>query len=106
MVQMSRFVLPIFAFALTATAAAAPPAPLLGFSDSGAAAQRALEARFDASLNPKTLRGWMNQLPPHPPLLGPPYDKQNADLRAPLFRSWGYAPRLEEFQVLFPTPKL
>src|SRR3954469_15929561 len=104
MVQMSRFVLPIFAFALTATAAAAPPAPLLGFSDSGAAAQRALEARFDASLNPENLRGWMKQLTAHPHHLGSPYDKQNAELMASLFRSWGYDTRLEEFQVLFPTP--
>jgi N-acetylated-alpha-linked acidic dipeptidase len=106
MVQMSRFVLPIFAFALTATAAAAPPAPLLGFSDAGAAAQRALEARFDASLNPENLRGWMKQLTAHPHHLGSSYGKQNAELMASLFRSWGYDTRLEEFQVLFPTPKL
>jgi N-acetylated-alpha-linked acidic dipeptidase len=115
MPQMSRFALPLFALALTATAAAAPqaaptpgsaPAPLLGFSDAGAAAQRALEARFDASLNPENLRGWMKQLTAHPHHIGSPYGKQNAELLASLFRSWGYDTRIEEFMVLFPTPKV
>jgi N-acetylated-alpha-linked acidic dipeptidase len=112
MPQTSRFALPILAFAtlvMTASAAAAPPsptppAPLLGFHD--AAAQRALEARFDASLNAENLRTWMKQLTAHPHHLGSPYGKQNAEFMAALFRSWGYDTRIEEFQVLFPTPKV
>jgi len=114
MPQMSRIALPIFALALTATAAAAPPTPaaagapgpLLGFSDAGAAAERALETRFDAALNAENLRSWMKQLSAHPHHVGSPYGKENAEFMASLFRSWGYDTRIEEFEVLFPTPKL
>jgi len=106
--QISRFTLSLLALALTASAAAAPqaPAPLLGFSDTGAAAERSLEERFDASLNPENLRTWMKQLTAHPHHVGSPHGKQNAELMASLFRSWGYDTRIEEFQVLFPTPKI
>jgi N-acetylated-alpha-linked acidic dipeptidase len=106
--QRCRFTLPVLALALTASAAAAPqePAPLLGFSEPRAAAQRELEARFDASLNPENLRNWMQQLSAHPHHVGSPYGKQNAELMASLFRSWGYETRIEEFRVLFPTPKI
>ena len=38
--------------------------------------------------------------------MGSPWDKQNADFLAGLFRSFGYDTRIEEFEVLFPTPKL
>jgi N-acetylated-alpha-linked acidic dipeptidase len=113
---MSRVALPIFALALAATAAAAPQKPptppagasasMLGFTDAGAAAQRALEARFDASLKAENLRGWMKQLTAHPHHLGSPHGKQNAELMASLFRSWGYDTKIEEFSVLFPTPKV
>src|SRR5262249_25079291 len=30
---------------------------------------------------------------------------ENAEFLAGLFRSWGYATRIEEFQILFPTPR-
>jgi len=79
---------------------------MLGFTDAGAAAQRALEARFDASLNAENLRGWMKQLSARPHHIGSPYGKQNAEFMASLFRSWGYDTRIEEFSVLFPTPKV
>lgn len=78
---------------------------LLGFEDGQAMIQRALEARFDSSLNRDNLREWMKRLTARPHHTGSAYDKDNAEFIASLFRSWGYATRLEEFQVLFPTPK-
>jgi len=78
---------------------------LLGFSDERARAQRALEQRFDASLSASDLRDWMRRLSARPHHLGSPYGKENADFLASLFRSWGYDTRIEEFRVLFPTPK-
>jgi len=78
---------------------------LLGFSDERARAQRALEQRFDSLLKADDLREWMRRLSARPHHLGSPYDKENADLLASLFRSWGYDTRIEEFRVLFPTPK-
>jgi N-acetylated-alpha-linked acidic dipeptidase len=80
--------------------------PMLGFSREGAARQRALEARFDASLKRENLRDWMKRLTARPHHLGSAYDKANAEFIASQLRSWGYETEIEEFEVLFPTPKL
>lgn len=78
---------------------------LLGFGPEHSMTQRALEARFDAVLSADNLRTWMKRLSARPHHLGSRYNKENADFIASQFRSWGYETRLEEFQVLFPTPK-
>ncbi|HEY7216018.1 MAG TPA: M28 family metallopeptidase [Thermoanaerobaculia bacterium] len=104
--------LPILLLLLLAVAAGAQPsapaggASLLGFSDARAAEQRTLEARFDSYLKAANLREWMQRLSAHPHHVGSPYGKNNAEFMAELFRSWGYDARIEEFQVLFPTPKV
>ena len=93
---------------VSTTFAQPPPAstpPILGFAAESAAAQLALESRFDADLKPENLREWMKRLSARPHHLGSPYNKQNADFIAGLFRSWGYDTKLEEFHVLFPTPR-
>lgn len=79
---------------------------MMGFSPANVAAQRQLEARFDASLSPTNLRDWMKRLSARPHHLGSAYNKQNADFIAAQFRSWGYETKLEQFEVLFPTPKM
>src|SRR5262245_53869648 len=78
---------------------------MLGFSEQGASSQSVLEARFDESLNSANLVSWLKRLSARPHHLGSPYNKENADFIAAQFRSWGYDTKLEEFQVLFPTPK-
>ncbi len=78
---------------------------MLGFSSASVQAQTALEARFDANVRAENLRDWMKQLSARPHHLGSPYNKVNADFIAAQFRSWGYETKLEEFHVLFPTPK-
>jgi N-acetylated-alpha-linked acidic dipeptidase len=78
---------------------------LMGFSDERARAERALEQRFDASLRADDLREWMRRLSARPHHVGSPYDKENAEFLASLFKSWGYDTKIEEFRVLFPTPK-
>jgi N-acetylated-alpha-linked acidic dipeptidase len=114
MFRTLRPILPLLAVAPVlllggAAAPAAPqpstPQPLLGFSAERAAAQRDLEARFDALLRAENLRTWMQRLSSHPHPVGSPWGKQNAEFMAGLFRSWGYDVAIEEFQVLFPTPK-
>ncbi len=79
---------------------------MLGFSQQSASIQTALESRFDAVLNPENLRSWMKRLSARPHHLGSRYNKENADFIASQFRSWGYETKLEEFEVLFPTPKI
>jgi N-acetylated-alpha-linked acidic dipeptidase len=80
--------------------------PLLGFDAAASAAERQLEQRFDAGLDPANLRTWLEHLAAHPHHVGSPWDRSNADYLAGLFRSWGYDTTVEEFQVLFPTPKV
>src|SRR5437762_14005826 len=99
-----------FAIALFLAAtlfAQTPPSepPMLGFSPANAAKERALEAQFDSSLKRDDLRDWLKRLSARPHHLGSAYDKENAEFIASLFKSWGYDTNIEEFQVLFPTPK-
>src|SRR5437879_4191021 len=79
--------------------------PLLGFDRGSIAAERALEARFDAALHPEDLRAWLKRLSAHPHHIGSPYGKENAEFIASQFRAWGFDTQIEEFSVLFPTPK-
>jgi len=78
---------------------------MLGFTEQSASSQALLEARFDESLSSTNMLAWLKRLSARPHHLGSPYNKENADFIASQFRSWGYDTKLEEFQVLFPTPK-
>ncbi|HEY8020918.1 MAG TPA: PA domain-containing protein, partial [Thermoanaerobaculia bacterium] len=88
-----------------AAAEAVPEPPLAGFSAAHAADERALEARFDAALRKDDLREWMQRLSARPHAVGSARGGENAEFMAGLFRSWGYQTAIEEFRVLFPTPK-
>jgi len=105
--RLSCLVAVFVLFALLCSIAAQTTAdrPLLGFDRSSTAAERALETRFDATLNPSDLRGWMKRLSARPHHLGSPYGKENAEFIAAQFRAWGFDTQIEEFSVLFPTPK-
>ena len=80
--------------------------PLLGFSRESVSKERALESHFDSMLQKDNLRAWMKRLTARPHHLGSSYDKENAEFIAAQFRAWGYDTQIEEFRVLFPTPKL
>jgi N-acetylated-alpha-linked acidic dipeptidase len=96
--------LPAFALLLTTTLLAQPaPPPIFGFADP--AKQQALEKKFDAQLSRANLEAWMKRLAARPHHLGSAYGKENAELIASLFKSWGYETAIERFDVLFPTPK-
>jgi N-acetylated-alpha-linked acidic dipeptidase len=78
---------------------------IFGFTSQSSAAQREIEAKFDTHLRAENLRDWMKRLTARPHHLGSGYNKENAGFIASLFKSWGYETALEEFHVLFPTPK-
>ena len=82
-----------------------PEKTLMGFTAEGSDLERALESKFDATLNPQDLRAWMKRLSARPHHVGSPYDHDNAEFLAGLYRSWGFDAKIEEFSVLFPTPK-
>ena len=85
---------------------AQPSPPILGFTEARAKAQHELESRFDAQLKAGNLREWMKRLSSRPHHTGSPWGRQNAEFMAGLLKSWGWDAQIEEFQVLFPTPKL
>ncbi|HYM62135.1 MAG TPA: transferrin receptor-like dimerization domain-containing protein [Thermoanaerobaculia bacterium] len=97
--------------ALTALALAislstfAADAPITGFTAANAAKERALESQLDSKVNAQDLRTWLERLAARPHHIGSPYDKENAEFIASLFRSWGYDTTIEEYYPLFPTPK-
>ncbi|MCY7377133.1 MAG: M28 family peptidase [Pyrinomonadaceae bacterium] len=78
---------------------------LLGFSAENIAAQKALEKKFDASLKRENLREWLKRMSARPHHVGSPHGKDNAEFMLALFKSWGYDAQIEQFDVLFPTPK-
>ncbi|HEY8713138.1 MAG TPA: transferrin receptor-like dimerization domain-containing protein [Thermoanaerobaculia bacterium] len=80
--------------------------PIFGFTATTAVKERALESQFDALLNRDNLRNWMKRLSARPHHLGSAFDRDNAEFIASLYRSWGYDTNIEEFRVLFPTPKI
>jgi N-acetylated-alpha-linked acidic dipeptidase len=78
---------------------------LLGFSPRASAEQVRLEQRFDADLAPAELRSWMEQLTSAPNHVGSAHDKENAEFILRKFREWGWDASIEEFTVLYPTPR-
>jgi len=78
---------------------------IMGFTAEGSRAEKAAEAKFDSFLKADNLREWMRRLSARPHHLGSAYDHDNAEFIASLMRGWGYETQIEEFQVLFPTPK-
>ncbi len=78
---------------------------LQGFSASHAMSEAQLEARFDSNLSAGDLRSWMEQLSSAPNHVGSPHDKANAEFLLRKFREWGWDAAIEEFSVLYPTPR-
>src|SRR5690349_4601112 len=78
---------------------------LFGFTAATSHAERDLENKFRAIPDPKNLRDYMQKLSARPHHVGSPYDKQNAEWILSQFKSWGLDAQIEQFDVLFPTPK-
>ncbi|MDQ3800058.1 MAG: M28 family peptidase [Acidobacteriota bacterium] len=95
----------LLAFSVAAQSTAPNEKMLLGFSAAASVRQAALEQRFDSILRRENLRDWMKRMSARPHHVGSPYAKENAEFMASLFKSWGYETRIEQFDVLFPTPK-
>lgn len=78
---------------------------LMGFSAENSSKQADLEGKFDSYLKRENLREWMKRLSARPHHVGSPYGKENAEFMLSLFKSWGFDAQIEQFDVLFPTPK-
>ena len=96
-------------FLLSTLALSAAPteksAPLQGFSSSASQAEREWEGKFRSIPAPDNLRDYMKRLSARPHHVGSPYDKDNAEWILSHFKEWGWDAHIENFDVLFPTPK-
>ena len=87
--------------ALFAAVAGAALVPAAG----SAAPDKALEARFDAQIDPAEMGGWLKTMSAEPIHVGAPHNKKNAEMTLAQFKSWGWDAKIETFWVLYPTPK-
>src|SRR6202167_5750130 len=107
----TRFLTAPLCILLIATPAMpAPPATtdapaLAGFSTESARTEREVEDKFRALPDRANLRQYMQRLSAHPHHVGSPYDKDNAEWMLGKFKEWGWDAKIENYYVLFPTPK-
>ena len=78
---------------------------ILGFDAEGSRAQRAIESRFDASIDAREMDEWMRRMSAEPHHVGSAASRENAEFMADLFESWGYETEIAEYQILLPTPR-
>jgi N-acetylated-alpha-linked acidic dipeptidase len=94
----------VLAFPLVA-AAPPPQGDILGFTPASSRVQRDWEDKFRAIPDPARMRANMQLLSARPHHVGSPYDKQNAEWILKQFQDAGWDAHIEQFNVLFPTPK-
>jgi N-acetylated-alpha-linked acidic dipeptidase len=103
MKTLPRSILPFCLLLSTAPAADTPT--LQGFSADASTSERAWEAKFKAIPSADNLREYMQRLAARPHHVGSPYDKENAEWILSKFKEWGLDAKIENFDVLFPSPK-
>jgi len=81
-------------------------AALVGYSPRASQSEREWETKFRAIPDPANLREYMRRLSARPHHVGSPYDKDNAEWILAHFKEWGLDAHIEQFDVLFPTPKV
>src|SRR5579871_201406 len=107
-VQISMKRLVIYSLCLCVCVQSAYPAEtgtLRGFSTESTRTERDWETKFRAMPDPANLRSYMQRLAARPHHVGSPYDQDNAEWLLSKFKEWGLDAKIENFDVLFPTPK-
>ncbi|MBI3568965.1 MAG: M28 family peptidase [Gemmatimonadetes bacterium] len=84
---------------------AADATDLRGYTTASSKVERDWETRFRAIPEPARQRESMRILSARPHHVGSPYGKQDAEWLRDQMASYGWQATIEEFQVLFPTPK-
>ena len=112
-VYSRKFGVALACLSLTGLAGAAtPPAQvpqagqgMLGFTANGASRERQFEQKFNALLSAGEMRDWLKRMSSEPNQVGSPHDKVNAEWMLAQFKQWGWDAHIEQFDVLYPTPK-
>lgn len=100
-----RFTFIVLLAVFIPTAPAENGTAMLGFGPESAAKQRAIEEQLDRSVNKDNLHDWLKHMSARPHHVGSPYGKEVAEFMLAKFKEWGFDAQIEEFHVLFPTPK-
>jgi N-acetylated-alpha-linked acidic dipeptidase len=79
--------------------------PLQGFAAGSSQSERDWENKFRSLPSADNMREDMRLLSARPHHVGSPYDQQNAEWMLGKFKEWGWDAQIENFDVLFPTPK-
>ncbi len=106
---MRRAAASLLIFTLTGSLPAQPAASeprVLGFTTQSEPGEVSWEQRFKLLPDPQRMRANMERLSARPHHVGSPYDKENAEWILAQYKQWGWDAHIEEFQVLFPTPKM
>jgi N-acetylated-alpha-linked acidic dipeptidase len=96
--------LPLGLFILFFAVLTAADLNIRGFPRSSLGAERTWEEKARAGIQAERIRQYLEQMAARPHLAGSPGSKAVADTIAGLLRSWGLDVRVEEFEVLLPTP--
>ncbi len=78
---------------------------VLGSLDAAAQQGQAWDARFRAIPEARNLGEYVRIMSARPHHLGSAYGKQNAEWILARFKEWGWDAQIENYDVLFPTPK-
>ena len=81
------------------------PHAWLGYTPRSTATERDVEKKFQDDIVAANIRENMRRLSARPHNVGSPYDKDNAEWILARFKEWGFDAHIENFDVLFPTPK-
>ena len=91
--------------ALCTWATLADDQSLAGYSAEGARLEHDWENKFRDIPRADNQRDYMKRLSARPHHVGSPYDKDNAEWLLGKIKEWGLDAHIENFDVLFPTPK-
>jgi N-acetylated-alpha-linked acidic dipeptidase len=80
--------------------------PLLGFTPQSETVERTWESKFLAIPDAKRVSDSMHLLAAHPYNVGSAAQRSNAEWLVKQYRSWGWDAKIEQFDVLYPTPKV
>jgi len=109
---LGRFVAVSLLFGLAAIALAAQEASssksdkLLGYTSADSKAELDLEQRFRAIPEARLAHENMLFLAAHPHNVGSEAQRKNAEWILAKYKEWGWDAHIEQFDVLYPTPKL
>ena len=96
----------LFIATITQVIAADDTRPIAGFSEQASIKQHQLETRLDEKIKAEELDEWLKHMSTKPHHAGSAASKETAEYIAQLMSSWGYQVKIEEFEILLPTPRV